>query len=75
LANALMATVGGTRPQTNPEQVCQHLNHFFQVSSQQVLVRRYGAEDFLAVFSDTGITDRVLHAEPLRDTRLRLVFQ
>jgi hypothetical protein len=29
LANALVATVGSMWLQTNPEQVCQHLSHFF----------------------------------------------
>jgi hypothetical protein len=74
LANSLLTSVGGTRPQASLAQVRHHLGRFFNVADHQVSVRLYGAEDFLLVFSEAVVVDSVLHSVPPGDSGLRLVF-
>jgi hypothetical protein len=65
LANALTVTVGGTRPVLSSEQVRDHLSRFFAIGEGEVQVKRYNRADFLLVFANRQLADRVLHTPPL----------
>jgi hypothetical protein len=75
LSSALVATVGGTRPSLSPGQVSHHLQQFYSVDAQSVVVRRYRSGDFLLTFLDRAVADRVLHAHPPEGTGVRLIFR
>jgi hypothetical protein len=62
LAMALVAMVGGPCPVVSPIQVVAHFEGFFQVSPQDVHVRRSYPNDFLLVFNNVEMVDQVLHA-------------
>jgi hypothetical protein len=75
LANALAITVGGTRPMLSPEQVHDHLSRFFAIGEGEVQVKRYNRADFLLVFANRQLADRVLHAPPPPQAGISLSFR
>jgi hypothetical protein len=74
LTNALVAVVGGTMPMVTPATVHQHLSRFFQVEEHEVQVHRSKPDDFLLLFNNERVMDRVLHTVLPRDMELILVF-
>lgn len=74
LANALIATVGGTRPSLTVEQIKLFLLDHFN-ANEEVEIRRFGPLDFLLEFDSHALAERVLHARPLEPAPFRLIFQ
>jgi hypothetical protein len=74
LANALTVMAGGTRPLLSPEQVQDHLSRFFAIGEGEVQDKRYNRADFLLVFANRQLADRVLHVPPLPQASISLSF-
>jgi hypothetical protein len=64
LCSALVAMVGSSRLSVTPTQVLEYLSTHFQVATGEVRVRRSWPDDFLVLFNDVSVADRVLHAQP-----------
>jgi hypothetical protein len=75
LDSALVAMVGGSRPLVPPDKVQQHLRCHFQVEPHEVQVCKSRPDDFLLIFVDRNMADRVLHTPPPRDAELTLRFR
>jgi hypothetical protein len=75
LANALVAMVGGSRPIVSPTDVLLHLSRLYQVNAHQVEVCRSNPNDFLLIFSERHLADRVLLVDLPDDTPFMLLFR
>jgi hypothetical protein len=74
LANAMIATIGGTRPTMLPAQVRQYLSHFFHIQDGNIQIKRYSRADFLLIFASRQLVDQALHAVQPKDVGFLLVF-
>ena len=61
---ALVALVGGTRPQVTTAMVYSYLFNRFEITSDVVDVRRHYPEDFVVRFLQRADRDRVLGSQP-----------
>lgn len=61
---ALVAVVGGTRPHLTTGMVYAYLFNRFQITANEVDVRRHAPEDFVARFQNAADRDRVLASHP-----------
>jgi hypothetical protein len=75
IANALVAMVGGTRPAVSPAQVLHYLASFYQVAEHQVVVCRSAPDDFILLFSDRVVADKVLLSNLPMGSPFVLLFQ
>ena len=64
LDNALVAMVGGTRPDVTTGMVYTSLFNHFDITADEVDVRRHAPEDFVARFRHRADRDRVLESRP-----------
>jgi len=64
LDNALVAMVGGTRPDVNTGILYTSLSNRFGITADEVDVRRHAPEDFVALFHHWADRDRVLESRP-----------
>jgi hypothetical protein len=55
----------GTRPSFSLRQVRLFLQENYNVMEDDFSMHKYHPEDFLAVFRDRAVLERVLHAPPL----------
>lgn len=65
LGRALVALIGGTRPPVSPAMVRRYLFDRFNISADEVDVRRHDPEDFIVRFTHRTDRDRVLAAPPM----------
>jgi hypothetical protein len=75
IANALVAVVGGTRPAVSPAQVLHYLTSFYQVAEHQVVVCRSAPDDFILLFLDRVVADKVLLSDLPMGSPFVLLFQ
>lgn len=73
---AMVAYVGGSRPEVSPERVLAELERVKEIPHSQMSVHRYRPEDFLVVFSSAEIRNRI-SASPTLDLGggVRLFFR
>lgn len=64
LESALVVLVGGTRPFVSPAMVYQYLHTTYDITHDDVDVRRHHPEDFVVRFRSRVDRDRVLSARP-----------
>jgi hypothetical protein len=64
LGSALVATIGGTRPDISTAMVYTFLFARFEITADEVDVRRHAPEDFIVRFRHRVDRDRVLEARP-----------
>jgi hypothetical protein len=76
LANALVAFIGGSRPQVSPEQVHVFLECIMRLQEDDVQIKHYdySGADFMLIFASRQLTDQVLHATQPQDTGFLLIF-
>ena len=74
LESALVVLVGGTRPFVSPAMVYQYLHTTFDITHNDVDVRRHHPEDFVVRFRSRVDRDRVLSARP-RGALLPLIWR
>jgi hypothetical protein len=75
LANALVVVVGGTRPAISLAQVLHYLASFFQVIEHNVVVRCSALDDFILMFLDRSVADKVLLSNPPTWSPFVLLFR
>ncbi|KAJ1253873.1 hypothetical protein BS78_05G250100 [Paspalum vaginatum] len=75
LGLALVATVGGTRPDVSAAQVRRYLVSLHGVVEDQFTVHSFSPEDFLVVFRSAADCDRVLHGPPPPSPPFRLLWR
>jgi len=64
LGNALVAMIGGTRPEISTARVYSYLRNRFDIQLDVVDVRRHEPEDFVVRFRHRADRDRVMGATP-----------
>ena len=64
LGNALVAMIGGTRPEISTARVYSYLRNRFDIQLDVVDVRRHESEDFVVRFRHRADRDRVMGATP-----------
>lgn len=75
LKRALVAVIGGTRPQVSVSQVKAWLREHFGIDETEVTVHLYQPEDFLIVFHYADDMMRVLHAPPPPNAPFHLILK
>jgi hypothetical protein len=74
LASALVTMVRGVRPVISVSQVLSYLGSLFKVTEHDVRVCRSHPNDFLLVFGDPTMANRVLHALVPQAADFSLIF-
>ncbi|TVU15732.1 hypothetical protein EJB05_39270, partial [Eragrostis curvula] len=75
LKDALLAVVRGTRPHVSVRQATLHLEEDYQVPSDKFSVHQKGPGEFLILFKEKALCDRVLHASHPSGSLFRLCFR
>jgi hypothetical protein len=74
LASGLVAMVAGARSLVSLSQVLHYLSTNFEVIATEVQVRRSWSDDFLVLFCNVAVADRVLHHPILSVADCMLIF-
>jgi hypothetical protein len=74
LERALVVMVTGTRPELTPSDVQAYIMGHFGLPSGSFMVHVHHPEDFLVLFRDYDVLQRILDA-PLPSSSVRLVFR
>jgi hypothetical protein len=75
LASGLVAMVGSARPLVYPSQFLHYLSTHFEVIATEVRVRHSWPDDFLVLFCNDVVADRVLHRPILSAADFLLIIR